>query len=82
LRQALTQAGTGWRVIYGQGSQRVLQALDAVAAVLPWAWEAAVSEQDIGRWARLRAQCEKCGDASCEHRVLAGALGRLTASPK
>ena len=82
LRQALTQAGTGWRVIYGQGSQRVLQALDSVAAVLPWAWEAAVSEQDIGRWARLRAQCEKCGDASCEHRVLAGALGRLTAPPK
>ncbi len=81
LRDALTAAGLGWRVIYGQGPERARQALDAVGAVLPWAWEAAACVQDIGRWARLRAQCEKCGDASCEHRVLAGAFRRLTAPP-
>jgi len=69
LREALTHAGIGWRVIYGQGSQRLLQALDAVAAVLPWAWTVSAGEEDIGRWKRLRAQCEKCGDADCERHL-------------
>jgi hypothetical protein len=69
LREALTHAGIGWRVIYGQGSQRVGQALDAVAAVLPWAWTVSAGEEDIGRWKRLRAQCEKCGDADCERHL-------------
>ena len=69
LREALTHTGIGWRVIYGQGSQRVLQALDAVAAVLPWAWTVSAGEEDIGRWKRLRAQCEKCGDADCERHL-------------
>ncbi len=69
LREALTHAGIGWRVIYGQGSQRVLQSLDAVAAVLPWAWTVSAGEEDIGRWKRLRAQCEKCGDADCERHL-------------
>lgn len=69
MRETLTRAGIGWRVIYGQGPQRVLQALDAVAAVLPWAWTVNAGEQEIGRWKRLRAQCEKCGDADCERHL-------------
>jgi nicotinamide riboside kinase len=69
LREVLTQAGASWRVIYGQGPERVQQALQAVAAVLPWAWTDTAREEDIGRWARLRASCEKCGDADCEHRL-------------
>jgi len=69
LREALAQAGISWRVIYGQGPQRMLQALDAVAAVLPWAWTVSAGEQEIGRWKRLRAQCEKCGDADCERHL-------------
>ena len=79
LREALTHAGIGWRVIYGEGSQRVLQALDAVAAVIPWAWTVNAGEEDIGRWKRLRAQCEKCGDADCERHLFPRAA---TASPK
>lgn len=79
LREALTHAGIGWRVIYGEGSQRVLQALDAVAAVIPWAWTVSAGEEDIGRWKRLRAQCEKCGDADCERHLFPRAA---TASPK
>ena len=77
LREALTHAGIGWRVIYGQGSQRVLQALDAVAAVLPWAWTVNADDEDIGRWKRLRAQCEKCGDADCERHL----FPRATTAP-
>jgi len=80
LRETLTRSGVGWRVIYGQGAERVQQALQAVAAVLPWAWSETASEEDIGRWSRLRASCEKCGDADCEHRLFTGGLG-LTAPP-
>ncbi len=79
LRAALAQAGIGWRVIYGQGPERVQQALQAVAAVMPWAWTVSSREEDIGRWSRLRASCEKCGDAECEHRLFTGGTLGLTA---
>ena len=72
LRQALLAAGLGWRVVYGQGSQRTQNALQALAEVAPWAWTAAVSEAEAGRWQRLAANCEKCGDAACEHRLFTG----------
>lgn len=81
LREALQAAGAGWRVIYGQGPQRVQQALEAVAAVLPWAWTVTARDEDIGRWSRLRASCEKCGDADCEHRLFTGGALRPTAPP-
>ncbi len=79
LRESLLQAGISWRVIYGQGPERVQQALQAVAAVLPWAWSETAREEDIGRWSRLRASCEKCGDAECEHRLFTGGTLGLTA---
>lgn len=69
LRETLTRNGTSWRVIYGQGPERLQQGLQAVAAVLPWAWSETAREEDIGRWSRLRASCDKCGDADCEHRL-------------
>lgn len=77
VRQALSQAGVGWRMVYGQGAERVRCALEAVAAVAPWAWSAAASVEDAQRWARLKSTCEKCGDAQCEHRLFT----RLTAPP-
>lgn len=69
LRQALQAAGLGWRVVYGQGEARRRNALQAVAEVAPWLGSAPVSEQEAGRWARLQANCETCGDAACEHRL-------------
>ena len=72
LRQALQAAGLGWRVVYGQGAKRTQNALQALAEVAPWAWAAAVSEAEVGRWQRLAANCEKCGDAACEHRLFTG----------
>ena len=72
LRQALQAAGLGWRVVYGQGEQRTHHALQAVAEVAPWAWTAAVSEAEAGRWQRLAVNCDKCGDAACEHRLFTG----------
>ncbi len=76
VRQGLERAGVGWRVVYGQGEQRTLHALEAVAAVAPWAWTVQASDEDIGRWSRLKADCEKCGDARCEHRLFTGLAGR------
>lgn len=72
LRQALQAAGLGWRVVYGQGTERLGNALQAVAEVAPWAWQATVSEAEAGRWQRLQVNCEKCGDTACEHRLFTG----------
>lgn len=78
VRQGLEKAGVGWRVVYGQGERRTRNALEAVGAVAPWAWQAQASDEELGRWARLKADCEKCGDARCEHRLFTG----LTAPPR
>lgn len=80
VREALARAGVGWRVVYGAGQERVLQALQAVGAVLPWAWQEIAQEAQTERWSRLRALCEKCGDASCEHRLFTGLAEPPTAS--
>lgn len=72
VRQALQAAGADWRVIYGQGEARTANALEAVAAVAPWAWEVAADAAQVERWSRLRSSCEKCGDADCEHRLFTG----------
>ena len=69
LRLALQAAGLGWRVVYGQGADRTQHALQAVAEVAPWAWTIPVNEAEAGRWQRLQASCEKCGDSGCEHRL-------------
>lgn len=69
VRRGLEQAGVEWRVVYGQGEQRTLGALQAISAVAPWAWQMQASQADIGRWSRLQSTCEKCGDAGCEHRL-------------
>lgn len=69
LRQALAEGGIDWRVVYGRGAARADSALSAVAAVAPWVGTEAPSAEDLGRWQRLRADCEKCGDARCEHRL-------------
>jgi hypothetical protein len=69
LRLALQAAGLGWRVVYGQGTERTQHALQAVAEAAPWAWTLPVNEAEAGRWQRLQATCEKCGDSGCEHRL-------------
>lgn len=74
LRQALQALGLSWHVVYGQGQARTRNALQAVAEVAPWAWEMPLDDAEAGRWQRLQAHCEKCGDASCEHRLFTGRL--------
>ena len=69
LRAALTRAGVAYRVIYGQGDQRLKQALAAIDVNT-----ARSNHSSAWRWA-----CDKCSDPECEHRLFS-ALG-LTGRP-
>jgi len=69
VRAALGRAGVPYRVVYGQGAQRLDNALFAMAAfkrtgtqTRPWA-------------------CEKCADPQCEHRLFTGLLASRAADP-
>ncbi len=64
VRAALGRAGLPFGVVGGHGSARLATALAAVQrALAPPSAEGAA-----GRW---RPVCERCGDAACEHRLLA-----------
>lgn len=66
VRDALHRAGIPYRVVYGQGPERLANALGAIDAALAprptapanWAWA-----------------CDKCSDPQCEHRLFTGLLG-------
>ena len=65
LRRTLVQAQIPFQVIYGQGEERLAQALSALkrspavreARRKPWVWA-----------------CDKCSDPACEHRLLSDLL--------
>lgn len=62
LRAALQQAGLAYGVVYGQGAQRLAQALRLITP----------EEGPPPRWTGL---CEKCADPDCEHRLFTGLKG-------
>ncbi|MBV7543414.1 hypothetical protein [Acidovorax sp. sic0104] len=87
LRAALARAGASYRVVYGQGEQRVANALSAIKNIAISTHPPSVSsdfhansEDHTGRAApsaRLRAwNCEKCSDPECEHRLFTALTGR------
>jgi nicotinamide riboside kinase len=68
VRDALAKADVPFRVVYGQGPDRLRNALAAIDSALApaeaprnWTWS-----------------CEKCSDPECEHRLFARLLGRQT----
>ena len=67
LREALREAGVDWRMVYGKGEERTLNALEAVAEAAPWAWTA--RPQPAVRWVGV---CDACSDPECEHRLFRG----------
>ncbi|WP_146187737.1 ATPase [Limnohabitans sp. T6-5] len=80
LRQALDRAGIAYRVVYGQGHQRLNNALLA----LGW-----TGEDDAARMTRENAQfainqgrtvwqCNECSDPDCEHKLFTGLMERRT----
>jgi nicotinamide riboside kinase len=77
VRQALTRGGLGWSVVAGQGPARLDNALAAVrralAQPLPSAAPGDTSvdlscERAPQGWRHI---CQRCGDGSCERRLLA-----------
>ena len=72
VREILAKAGLPFRVLYGQGPERLANAL---AALSPGA-DATVARSDPQRAAKTPWQwtCDKCGDAECEHRLFSTLL--------
>ncbi len=69
LRQQLGRTGTAFRVIYGQGPERLLNALAALDetsggsdSTRPWVWS-----------------CDNCSDPQCERRLLSDLLSQRAA---
>lgn len=62
LRAGLQQAGLAYGVVYGQGAQRLAQALQLIAP----------EDGPPPRWQGL---CEKCADPDCEHQLFTGLKG-------
>ena len=67
IRKALADAGVAYRVIYGQGQDRLANALVAVGSAAPGRQRTAV----VTRW---QWNCEKCSDPQCEHRLFTSRL--------
>lgn len=76
LRQALNRAGLAFRVVYGQGPQRLNNALLALG--LPSQDLAALELREQAQFAihqgRTVWQCNDCSDPECEHRLFTGLL--------
>jgi len=78
LRQALERAGIAYRVVYGQGQQRLNNALLALG--LAGEDEAARMTRDNAQYAinegRTVWQCNDCSDPECEHKLFSGLLAK------
>jgi HTH-type transcriptional repressor of NAD biosynthesis genes len=78
LRQALNRAGLAFHVVYGQGPQRLNNALLALG--LPSQDLAASKLREQAQFAihqgRTVWQCNDCSDPDCEHRLFTGLLGQ------
>jgi len=80
LRALLTDAAVRYQVVYGQGAQRIDNALHAIEAVATKARSKSARNQLDDKPMRLRAwDCEKCSDPDCEHRLFSTLAGRGTA---
>lgn len=76
VRQALDRAGLAYRVVYGQGQQRLNNALLALG--LPGEDASAHQTRENAQFAinegRTVWQCNECSDPDCEHRLFTGLL--------
>ena len=78
VRQALDRAGLAYRVVYGQGHQRLNNALLALG--LPGEDETARMTRENAQFAinegRCVWQCNECSDPDCEHKLFTGLLAK------
>lgn len=85
LRAALQHGGVAYRVVYGQGEQRIAHALNAIQKIanqaIPTGASTALDAEKAPRTQRLRAwDCEKCSDPVCEHRLFTSLVGSRPAA--
>ena len=78
VRQALERAGIAYRVVYGQGHQRLNNALLALG--LPGEDDTARTIRENAQFAinegRTVWQCNECSDPACEHKLFTGLLAK------
>jgi len=78
VRQALERAGIAYRVVYGQGHQRLNNALLALG--LPGEDVTARTTRENAQFAinegRTVWQCNECSDPACEHKLFTGLLAK------
>jgi HTH-type transcriptional repressor of NAD biosynthesis genes len=84
LRRALDRAGMAYRVVYGQGQQRLNNGLLALG--LPGEDDATRMTRENAQFAinegRTIWQCNECSDPECEHKLFSGLLAkRVDQSP-
>lgn len=81
LRQALERGGMSYRVVYGQGPQRVNNALLALG--LPGEDGQTGQLREQAQFAinqgRTVWQCNDCSDPECEHKLFSGLLAQRSA---
>lgn len=78
VRQALDRAGVPYRVVYGQGQQRLNNALLALG--MPGEDDTARQTREHAQFAinqgRTVWQCNECSDPDCEHKLFTGLLAQ------
>ncbi|MFM9880343.1 MAG: AAA family ATPase [Burkholderiaceae bacterium] len=84
LRQALQGAGLAYQVVYGQGQQRLENALNAISAIEKIASQAvntlASGIYDHNNDAPMpkMAWCERCSQPDCEHRLFTALIAKTS----
>jgi nicotinamide riboside kinase len=76
VRAALGKAGVAYRVVYGQGEERLRNALVAIGSIAEEVQPVRATADfpsEKRAWAWI---CDKCSDPQCEHRLFTSKLGR------
>lgn len=78
LRQSLDRAGMTYRVVYGQGAQRLNNALLALGLNGEDSTTQQIREQNqfAINQGRTVWQCNECSDPDCEHKLFTGLLAK------
>ena len=66
IRDALERAGVPYRMVYGNGGERLRNGLAAISSAPP------ADDPAYGAARRWKWSCEKCSDPDCEHRLFTG----------
>ena len=75
IRSMLADAQIDYRVVYGSGEERLLNALAAMQSAPQKAVAAAASDPDPSRQPWIWV-CDKCSDPECEHKLFSAMVRR------